>query len=243
MDTTTDKTVFIVLFWILLSSTIHHVYALDVNQALEDRILGDPKAQVTMYEYSSLTCPHCADFHAETLPLLREQYIDTGKMKLVYRDFPLDRLAVFATLLTRCMDIQATTRFYALIDTLFQEQDQWIRTPERLALRNLRFIGLRSGMSNQLIRECRNSQSFVDKLISQRYQFEQQFKISSTPTFIFNDNERRIIGNQPYDVFATVIDSLLEKNPNLPQTQPALEEEPSSNEKPNLYKLPKILYP
>lgn len=210
-------TLFVVLT--LLTSTVNPTYALDIDQSLQDRILGDPEAPVTIYEYSSLTCPYCASFHAETLPLLRENYINTGKVKLIYREFPLDRLAVFASLLTRCVDPHSTKRFYALIDTLFQEQDQWKRTPENLALRSLRFIGLRSGMSNPQIRECRNSQPFVDKLLQQRLQYEQELKISSTPTFIFNNNERRIIGNQSYDVFATVIDSLLQ-SPSPQQDKP-----------------------
>jgi protein-disulfide isomerase len=76
--------------------------AAEKNDPLSERVLGDPNAPITILEYSSLTCPHCASFHANTLPQLKKDYIDTGKVKLVFRDFPFDRAALQASMLARC---------------------------------------------------------------------------------------------------------------------------------------------
>ena len=192
----------------------------DIQAHLADRILGEIDAPVTIHEYSSFTCPHCAAFHANTLPLLRETYIDTGKVRLIFHDFPLDRPAVFASLLTRCVEPDNIRKYYGLIEVLFREQSQWSKGDESTYLKNLRIIGRRAGFSNQEVRDCRNnSQPFVDGLLQKRYSFEQQLRISSTPTFIFNDNERRLIGAQPYVVFQTVLDSLLPDQTTSPASQ------------------------
>ena len=198
-----------ILFFLIF---LKPAFALDVDELLADRILGQADAPVTIHEYSSFTCPHCAAFHANTLPLLRENYIDTGKVRLIFHDFPLDRPAVFASLLSRCVPANDLRKYYGLIEVLFREQSDWSRGDESTYLKNLRIIGRRAGFSNQEVRECRNSQTFVDALLQKRYSFEQDLRITSTPTFIFNQDERRLLGAQPYEVFEEVIDSLLNED-------------------------------
>ena len=91
---------------------------------LKERVLGNPDATVELIEYSSLTCPHCASFHKETLGQVKKEFIDTGKVKLVYRDFPLDGLALRGAMLARCAP---EGRYFAYLETLFHNQDAWTR--------------------------------------------------------------------------------------------------------------------
>src|SRR6185503_2006793 len=95
---------------------------------LPDLVLGKADAPVTIIEYASMTCPHCANFHKTTYPALKTKYIDTGKVRFIFREFPLDELAVAAAMLARCAD--QNERSMALIDVLFASQDKWaVRQP------------------------------------------------------------------------------------------------------------------
>src|SRR5262249_57342023 len=93
----------------------------------DDRILGKPDAPITIVEYASLTCPHCAAFERDTLPKLKTQYIDTGKVKLIYRDFPLDSRATLAAMIARCAP---RDRYFGFVDAFFRSQDQWARSED-----------------------------------------------------------------------------------------------------------------
>ena len=105
-----------VTFFISVSA---HAAPPTTEEALKDRILGDPNAPITMIEYSSLTCSHCRKFHAEILPKIKKNYIDTGKLKLIYRDFPFDQLGLLATVMARCAPPK---RYFGFIDVLFQSK-------------------------------------------------------------------------------------------------------------------------
>src|SRR5947209_14674871 len=89
---------------------------------LGEMALGDPQAPITVIEYASMTCPHCAHFHLTTFPELKKRYIDTGKVRFVFREFPLDPVATGAFMLARCA---GNDRYFALLDLLFHEQRQW----------------------------------------------------------------------------------------------------------------------
>src|SRR4051794_18873459 len=93
----------------------------------EDTVLGRADAPVTIIEYASLTCPHCARFHAATLPRLRQEWIDAGKARLVFRDFPLDKLALVAAMMARCADKAV---YFDLLGELFARQDEWSRADD-----------------------------------------------------------------------------------------------------------------
>ena len=179
-----------------------------IEEMMQERILGDPEAPVTIYEYSSFTCPHCAAFHAETLPQLHTNYIDTGKVKLVFRDFPLEVIALHGSLLARCTS--TSDQFFRLIEVIFREQRSWVNEEPAITRDNLIQIGLRAGINSAKLQQCLSSQDAADQILIGYHAAQRQYQISSTPTFIFNDNERRIQGAQPYQNFAATIESLLD---------------------------------
>lgn len=178
--------------------------SIDAAAALSDRVLGDPNAPVTIYDYSSMTCPHCAHFHTTILPELKTKYIDTGKVKLVFRDFPFDRHALTAAALARCA---APERYYPLLDILFKQQPQWSRAADPTAA--LSQIAKFAGLSQATIDACLADKQLADGIIKSRMDAEKIYKVDSTPAFIVNDGKAKISGAQPVEEFAKIIDPLL----------------------------------
>ena len=176
---------------------------IDTTKALADRVLGDPKAPVTITDYSSMTCPHCARFHVDTLPKIKEKYIDTGKAKLVFRDFPFDQWALRAAMMARCAPQE---RYFPLLDVLFKSQAQWSTAKDPAAA--LTQIGKLAGVSEDTIKACWADQKLADGLLTMRLEAQNQHKVESTPTFILNDGAAKIEGSQPFEAFAAAIDKL-----------------------------------
>lgn len=174
-----------------------------VSELLADRVLGDPNAPVTILDYSSMTCPHCATFHTEILPKIKEAYIDTGKAKLVFRDFPLDQTALRAAMLARCATPE---RYYPLLDVLFKSQAQWSRASD--PAKALSQYGKLAGMSQATIDACLASQPLADGILQIRLTGSDKHKVESTPTFVLNDGAATISGAQPFETFAAAIDKL-----------------------------------
>jgi protein-disulfide isomerase len=148
----------------------------------DDHILGNPDAPITMIEYSSLSCPHCAAFHATVLPELKSEFIDKGQVRLVYRDFPLNWPALQAAQLIRCTS--DNTRFYGLVETLFKLQEDWSTSSDVPA--SLAKIGALAGMDKATVDACLADESLKDKILAGRKEAEDKFKIGSTPTFVIN---------------------------------------------------------
>ena len=147
----------------------------------DDRIVGNKDAPVTIVEYASLTCPHCAHFATEVEPKIKEKWIDTGKVKLVLRDYPLDEPALRAAVVARCAP---PARFYAFIDTLFANQQQWALAKDyKAALARLALLG---GMSKTQFDDCLANKAGEDKVLQSRLTATQQLGVSSTPTFFIN---------------------------------------------------------
>ncbi len=169
---------------------------------LEERFIGAADAPVTMIEYASLTCPHCARFHQETLPRLKEAYIDTGKVKLIYRDFPFDELGLRAAIMARCA---APSRFFGLIEVLFRGQDRWSRAKDPVTA--LRRIGRMAGISTERFDACMADRKIGDAILGVRLEAAREQEVTSTPTFFING--RKVSGNQPYEVFDEIIRSLV----------------------------------
>ncbi len=172
--------------------------------ALTDRVLGDPAAPVTIFDFSSLTCPHCADFHTKTLPELKSRYIDTGKLKVVFRDFPLDRNALHAAMLARCAP---PARYYGFLDVLFKSQATWGRAAD--PKKALAQIGALGGVLAADFEACLAMKPLEDALIQRTYEAQKRFGIQSTPTFVFNDGAEKIEGALPLEKFQEIIDRLL----------------------------------
>tara|TARA_R110001606_G_scaffold66763_2_gene153283 strand:+ start:456 stop:1061 length:606 start_codon:yes stop_codon:yes gene_type:complete len=170
-------------------------------EALQERFIGDPDAPVEIIEYASLTCTHCRDFHLDVLPDLKKNYIDTGKVKLIYRDFPFDQLGLMASVLSRCAP---PARYFQFIDVLFQNQEKWSHDSDPVGA--LTRIGKLGGLSGEDFKACLDNKELVDGLLKVRLAANQQYDVKSTPTFLIGD-KNRIVGAQPYEVF----DELLKK--------------------------------
>ena len=146
-----------------------------------DRILGKAEAPITIIEYASLTCPHCAHFDVTVLPKLKEKWIDTGKAKLILRDYPLDEPALRAAMVARCAPAD---RFYPLIDTFFAQQEQWATSRDyRAALEKLVKLG---GMSDKEFKTCISDKKLEDQVAQSRLVASQQLGVDATPTFFVN---------------------------------------------------------
>lgn len=169
---------------------------------LEERFIGAADAPVTMIEYASLTCSHCARFHQDTLPRLKQAYIDTGKMKLIYRDFPFDELGLRAAIMARCV---APSQFFGLIEVLYRDQDRWSRAKDPVTA--LRGIGRMAGISTEAFDACMADRKIGDAILGVRLEAAQDREVTSTPTFFING--RKVTGNQPYEVFDEIIRSLV----------------------------------
>jgi protein-disulfide isomerase len=178
-----------------------------VTEALKltDHVLGKADAPITIIEYASLTCSHCAQFQTETLPQLKEHYIDTGKVKLIFRDYPLDGTALRAAAVARCMP---ESGFHAYIGLLFKNQAEWALTAE--PLKKLAQYAKLGGLSNADVDACANSDKLMDAIAAARLQADKLYQVQSTPSFIFNgDAASKITGALPYPQFAAKLDALL----------------------------------
>ena len=143
--------------------------------------LGRDDAPVTIIEYASLSCPHCAKFHEETLPALREKYIDTGKVRLVFREFPLERTAFLASIIARCA---GEKRYFAFIDAFFKKQRAWYSADDPFeALLQIARLG---GLSAKDVRACVEDEALGDGILQTRLDAEQEHGISSTPSFVID---------------------------------------------------------
>src|SRR5215471_14450753 len=144
----------------------------------DDRILGKPDAPITIIEYASLTCPHCAHFANDVLPELKAKWIDTGKVKLVLRDFPLDEPALRAAMVARCAPPE---KFYGFVDTFFKAQEEWaVARDPKAALQRLAQLG---GMSKKDFEACLANKDAENKIVESRLVASQQLNVDSTPTF------------------------------------------------------------
>ncbi|MDF1720482.1 MAG: DsbA family protein [Minwuia sp.] len=146
-----------------------------------DMVLGDPDAPVEVIEYASMTCPHCRRFHEEVYPALKKEWVDTGKVRFVFREFPLDRYALQASMLARCGGEQ---KFFGFIDLLFKQQASWTSASDPAAA--LRQIGLLGGISSDAFDACMADESLVDSILATRLDGHQRMKVSGTPSVYVN---------------------------------------------------------
>lgn len=183
-----------------LATGAERAFAVDLG----DPAIGDPSAPVTIIEYSSLTCPHCAAFHAKTLPELKQRYIDTGKVRLVLRDFPLDATALKAAIVAHCAGPERQPQF---VEVFFAQQQNWARAADPVqALKQLAKLG---GLGEAQIDACLADKELENAILQARLDGEQKYKINSTPSFIIDG--KTVSGEQSVDAFAAMIDPLLPK--------------------------------
>jgi protein-disulfide isomerase len=157
----------------------------------DDLVEGDVNAPITLIEYSSLSCPHCARFQKDVLPQVKKDFIDTGKVKLIQRDFPLNKPAIQAAQLAHC---GGPMRYFALVDVLFKTQDQWLTED---SVEKLAQIAATAGMDRPTFDACLANKDIEAKIVASRKAGEDAFQVNSTPTFIVNGV--KLEGEQTYD--------------------------------------------
>jgi protein-disulfide isomerase len=164
--------------------------------------IRDPAAPVTIIEYSSMTCPHCAAFHANTLPELKERYIDAGKVRLVLRDFPLDQNALRASMIAHCA---GEDRYPQFVEVFFAQQASWARANDPVqALKQLAQLG---GLSADKVDACLADKALEEAILQARLDGQEKYDIKSTPSFIIDG--KTYSGDQSVQKFAAIIDPLL----------------------------------
>ncbi len=174
------------------------------EDAIKPAVIGNPDAPVTIIEYASLGCPHCANFHHDTYPKIKKDYIDTGKVKLVFTDFPLGTPALAASMIARCSGPQ---RYMGYIDLFFRAQAQWSRADNPLeALKKIARFG---GMTGTDVDACLAQQKLIDHVQGTARKASEEHGINSTPSFLVNGE--KISGAMTYPDFRNVIDAALKK--------------------------------
>jgi protein-disulfide isomerase len=148
-----------------------------------DHVLGDPKAPITLIEYASFTCPHCAHFHTQILPELKKKWIDTGKVKLIYRDFPLDQTALKAAQLAECA---GKDKYFGVIDVIFSTQAKWAVASDPIGelAKSLRI----AGMGDAEVKACLANDAVANGVIAD-YRGGETLGVNSTPTLFINGEQ------------------------------------------------------
>lgn len=173
--------------------------------SLPDMALGPANAPVTITEYSSMSCPHCAAFGQNVFPMLRAKYIDTGKVRFVFREFPLDLKAAAASMLARCVANGDAEKYFGTVQLLFQQQ-QMLMVQTNMTLR---VIGKQAGLSEQAVETCGRDQTLLDKLAADQRFAHEVVKVDSTPTFFLNGE--RLKGAMSFEELEERITPLLKK--------------------------------
>jgi protein-disulfide isomerase len=147
---------------------------------LGEMAIGDEKAPITVIEYASMTCPHCAHFSETTFPELKKRYIDTGKVRFMFREFPLDQLAAAGSILARCA---GPDKYFPLIETLFAQQRVWV---VQKPLAPLMAIAKQAGLTQQAFETCLDNREMLEGIEKVRNQASEKFGVNSTPTLFVN---------------------------------------------------------
>ncbi|MGY4434719.1 protein-disulfide isomerase [Bradyrhizobium sp. F1.13.1] len=172
--------------------------------SLPDMALGPKDAAVTITEYASMTCPHCAAFNEQVFPKIKSEYIDTGKVRYIFREFPLDIKAAAGSMLSRCIANGDAPKYFAVTDMLFRQQNDWVakNTTETLTR-----IGKQAGLTQQQVEACLKDQALLDKIAADQKYASDVLKVDSTPTFFINGE--KIKGETSFEEFAKKINPLL----------------------------------
>jgi protein-disulfide isomerase len=170
-----------------------------VEAMLAERSMGSPTAPVTLVEYSSLTCPHCADFHRETLPKIKEAYVDKGVARYVLRDFPLEPRAMAAAMVARCLPAD---RYFGFVSMLFSDQETWAHS--RNPIEDLKVRAQLAGLPPADFDACLADQDLLKGIQAAAAEAQKRDGIDSTPTLLVDG--RKISGAAPFDEFRSAID-------------------------------------
>ena len=198
----TRRTAAMLLGALPASFAIPAVAAAEPTWVTGDVEMGRPDAPVTIYEYASFTCPHCAAFHVDKWPMLKEQYVDTGKVRFILREVYFDRYGLWASMVARCGGIAG---YYPMVDRFFGKQRDW--TSASNPAEAIQLIGRRAGLSAEQLRACMSDQDYAAALVEDYKTNATEHDVRSTPTFIVNGETH--IGNMAFEELAAIIDAEL----------------------------------
>lgn len=174
------------------------------TSSIVEMALGAEDAPITIYEYASYTCPHCAAFHQGPFKQLKKEYIDTGKVRFIYREVYFDRFGLWASLVSRCA---GPDKFFGITDLIYKGQSEWSRAPGPAEIVDgLKKIGLLAGIEPEALEVCLQDADKAQTLVAWYQENAEADDISSTPSFIVNGKK---VANQAYPDFKAVLDAEL----------------------------------
>ena len=168
----------------------------------EEFFLGNKNAKIVVIEYASMTCIHCATFHKQVYPKIKKNYIDTNKIKFIFRDFPLDKQALFASVLAKCAP---KDKYFNFVKLILTNQEKWISNDDTF-MNKLRNIGKLAGLNENKINSCFKDEKMVDNIIRTRSIGEEKYNINSTPSLIINEKKYSAMS---YENFEKIIENLI----------------------------------
>ena len=184
-------------------TTSSEVASIDVTAAMSERVMGSADAPVVIREHSSFTCGHCGDFHKNVFDQIKTEYIDTGKVRLIFTDFPLNGPALHASMIARCLP---QDRYFDFVDLLFKTQDKWAYETNYLTY--LRQNSALAGLSNDEFDACLMNDELKQGVTNAMREAQQKYSINSTPTFVFNEDNVHT-GSRSFDFYKDVIEKEL----------------------------------
>nr|WP_231580225.1 DsbA family protein [Pseudorhodobacter wandonensis] len=180
--------------------------AAPVLPEVPDMVLGNPESKVVLTEYASYTCPHCANFHSEVFKDLKRDYIDTGKIKFVYREVFFDRYGLWAAMIARC---GGDLRYFGIQDMIYSTQKEWAASQDPAAIiENLRRLGRTAGLEDAAMDVCLNDAAMAQAMVEKFQKDTEADGINSTPSFILNGVKH---SNMNYADLKALLDAELAK--------------------------------
>ncbi len=176
---------------------------IDVDALMQDRVLGNPDAPVTVVEYASMTCSHCANFHNDHLPAIKKELIETGEVKFIFREFPLDGVALRASMMARCAPAD---KFFGLLEVLFANQRRWVGADDPIDA--MTKMGKLAGISDARMEACLSNKELETALLEGRQNATKTYELNSTPSFVFNDGAHVQSGVTDVEGFRKIISGL-----------------------------------
>ena len=202
------KQIFFIIFLALFTNLAPlSLFAIDLSAikiSENDFVIGDEDAPVTIIEYASMSCSHCANFHTNTLPELKTEYIDTGKVRMVFRDFPFNYPALLGSMMMRCIPNEVR---YDYMNVLYQLQSKWVNRDPNITKKELYKIMQSGGMTKDEFDSCYSNLDIENEILEAVMAAQNDFNIRSTPSFIVNGN--LVEGNKNTKEFRQIIDKIL----------------------------------
>mgnify|MGYP001406369942 FL=1 len=201
------KILFIIFLSLFTTFPNLSVFAIDLSAlkiSENDFVIGDEDAPITIIEYASMSCSHCANFHKNTLPDLKTEYIDTGKVRMIFRDFPFNYPALLGSMMMRCIPNEVR---YDYMNVLYQLQSKWVNRDPKVTKKELYKIMQSGGMTKDEFDSCYSNLDIENEILEAVMAAQNDFNIRSTPSFIVNGN--LVEGNKNTKEFRQIIDKIL----------------------------------